>query len=131
MLPAIAVGGVLGAGTRALILEVFTTTSPTWFLLAVNVAGCAVLGWAATMLTTLGPTAPNARRRLLGLSSGFCGSLTTFSTLAVDTAQYLRWGRPSNALPPLVASIVVGGLAVWVGHRIASGQTSTAARPST
>lgn len=78
-------------------------------MLAVNLIGCLVLGYLAA-------AAWSARAELpitLGLGTGFCGSLTTFSALTVDVAQMARdsdWGYAAGYL----AASVAGGLALAV-----------------
>ncbi len=74
-----------------------------------NLVGCLVLGYLAA-------AAWSARAELpitLGLGTGFCGSLTTFSALTVDVAQMARdsnWGYATGYL----AASVAGGLALAV-----------------
>lgn len=78
-------------------------------MLAVNLIGCLVLGYLAA-------AAWSARAELpitLGLGTGFCGSLTTFSALTVNVAQMARdsdWGYAAGYL----AASVAGGLALAV-----------------
>jgi len=122
VLPAIALGGVAGAATRSGIVELLPNGVVPWGVLVANVLGSAVLGWAATRLLQL-PAAPRSRRKLLALSSGFCGSLTTFSAFAVDIADSLREGATSWGLGYLVTSAFAGAVAVWAGHRIAAAST--------
>jgi len=85
-----------------------------------NVVGSVVLGWVATLLLQT-PASNDQQRGLLALSSGFCGSLTTFSSFVVDVAENLRSGSLTAGLGSLVASVVLGGLAVLLGHRLAAG----------
>ncbi len=74
-----------------------------------NLVGCLVLGYLAA-------AAWSARAELpitLGLGTGFCGSLTTFSALTVDVAQMARDSDWGHAVGYLAAS-VAGGLALAV-----------------
>ena len=74
-----------------------------------NLVGCLVLGYLAA-------AAWSARAELpitLGLGTGFCGSLTTFSALTVDVAQMARDSDWGYAVGYLAAS-VAGGLALAV-----------------
>ncbi len=105
---AVGIGGLAGAGARWALVEVLPATDIwPWGVLAVNLAGCLVLGYLAA-------AAWSARAELpvsLGLGTGFCGSLTTFSALTVDVAQMARdsdWGYAAGYLTASVA----GGLAL-------------------
>jgi fluoride exporter len=77
----------------------------------VNVAGSLVLGVAAGW-----STAPSWVLPLVGI--GFCGALTTFSTLAFETWVFLerREWRPLAA--NLALSLGLGLPAVWLGWAI-------------
>ncbi len=105
---AVAVGGLAGAGMRWALVEMLPATDIwQWGVLAVNLAGCLVLGYLAA-------AAWSARAQLplsLGLGTGFCGSLTTFSALTVDVAQMASDGDWGYAASYLAAS-VAGGLAL-------------------
>lgn len=76
--------------------------------LVVNVAGSLVLGIAAGW-----SAAPSWLLPLVGI--GFCGALTTFSTLAFETWVFLerREWRPFAA--NLALSLGLGLPAVWLG----------------
>ena len=107
---AVGIGGLAGAGARWALVEVLPATDIwPWGVLAVNLAGCLVLGYLAA-------AAWSARAELpvsLGLGTGFCGSLTTFSALTVDVAQMARdddWGFAAGYL----AVSVLGGVALAV-----------------
>lgn len=107
---AVGIGGLAGAGTRWALVEALPSTDTwPWGVLAVNLIGCLVLGYLAA-------EAWSARAELpitLGLGTGFCGSLTTFSALTVDVAQMARdddWGFAAGYL----AVSVLGGVALAV-----------------
>ncbi|ACR18775.1 fluoride efflux transporter FluC [Corynebacterium kroppenstedtii] len=76
------VGGAVGTLVRDV-----STSSPVvptmWWVFAVNVVGSAVLGFLGARFARLGRV--NAK---LLLGTGFCGGLTTYSTLAVDVARW-------------------------------------------
>ena len=78
-----------------------------WGVLTVNLFGCLLLGYLAA-------AAWSARAQLpmsLGLGTGFCGSLTTFSALTVDVAETARDGDWGYAASYLAVS-VAGGVAL-------------------
>lgn len=107
---AVAIGGLAGAGTRWALVEALPATDVwPWEVLAVNLAGCLILGYLAA-------AAWSARAELpftLGLGTGFCGSLTTFSALTVDVAQMARdsdWGYAAGYL----AVSIAGGVALAI-----------------
>ena len=157
---AIAVGGALGASLRSWIGELFDADSvavtvgtaitgfepangavsgvapmliqrpfPTATLVA-NVLGCFILG-ALVVLLRHQTSVP--RRALVAAATGFCGSLTTFSSFAVEIALALRnWSidvdggaelqfsrSVPQALTYLIVSILLGGLAFWGGRILA------------
>jgi CrcB protein len=83
--------------------------------LSVNLAGSLLIGLLAGWAQTDPPAAPAANL----LIAGFCGSLTTFSTLAVDTQRLLRDRRPIPLAANLALSFTLGPLAAWVGLALA------------
>ena len=105
---AVGIGGLAGAGARWALVEALPATDVwPWGVLAVNLFGCLVLGYVAA-------AAWSARAQLpvsLGLGTGFCGSLTTFSALTVDVAQMARDGSWGYAAGYLAVS-VAGGVAL-------------------
>jgi CrcB protein len=102
-LGAIFLGGAAGALLRAGLAEALPAGGAAWpwatFL--VNVAGAALLGY---WFTTLSHT--SYRRPLL--TTGFCGALTTFSTVQLELVEMLDAGRVGLACLYLTASLVAG-----------------------
>jgi CrcB protein len=85
--------------------------------LAVNVLGCLIAGVVAGLAS--GGVA-DARIAVIALA-GFCGSLTTFSTLAVDLERALRERRLGTAIANMLLSVGLGLGAAWVGLRMGGG----------
>jgi len=104
---AIFAGGFAGAMLRALIEDRIPHDADTWpwATFAVNIAGAMLLGWLVTRLQERLPLS-TYRRPLLG--TGFCGALTTFSTMQVELLDMLDAGNTGLALGYAAASIVVG-----------------------
>ncbi len=49
---------------------------------------------------------------------GFCGGLTTFSTLQFELFQLLRMGRMDALFEYIAASLIIGFLAFFLGFRL-------------
>jgi fluoride exporter len=110
-LAAIFAGGFAGAILRALLEEAVPHDPDRWpwATFAVNIAGAIVLAWLVTRLQERLPLSAY-RRPLLG--TGFCGALTTFSTMQVEVLDMLDAGNAGLALGYACASIAAGFAAV-------------------
>ena len=110
-LAAVFVGGALGALARAA-LNTLAIRDPEhwpWSTFTVNIVGTFLVGYLTTRLLERLPLS-SYRRPLLG--TGFCGGLTTFSTLQVETLRMIEHGHWVKAAIYTVGSIVLGLLAV-------------------
>jgi CrcB protein len=76
-----------------------------WATFSVNLFGAALLAWLTTRLSEM--VAPTRYWRLL-LGTGFCGALTTFSTLQVETITLADDGHAGLAFAYAAASIAAG-----------------------
>jgi CrcB protein len=81
--------------------------------LIVNVVGSFVLG-----LTAGCSTAPSWLMPLVGI--GFCGALTTFSTLAFETWVFLEERAWKPFAANLALTVGLGLPAVWLGYLLAA-----------
>jgi CrcB protein len=110
-LTAVFAGGFVGAVARAGLGEVLASGGPDWpwATFAVNVAGAFALGYFTTRLQERLPLSAY-RRPLLG--TGFCGALTTFSTMQLELLRMLDDGRLALALGYAAASVALGFAAV-------------------
>jgi CrcB protein len=106
-LAAIFVGGVIGALGRVGLLQVGLPVAPAWpwATFAVNILGAFLLGYFTTRLQERLPLSAY-RRPLLG--TGFCGALTTFSTVQVELLKMLDVHRYGLAAGYATASVVLG-----------------------
>ena len=102
---------MLGTLARAGVVEALPAGGPgwPWATVLVNVAGAALLGWSTVALT-------GHRRRRQFVGTGFCGALTTFSTLQLELYRMVDDGRAGLALAYAVVSIGLG-LSAAVGAR--------------
>src|SRR5436309_14681309 len=104
---AIVAGGAAGALLRVALART-DTGGPAdwpWITFAVNLAGAFLLGYFATRLQERLPLSAY-RRPLLG--TGFCGALTTFSTMQLELLRMLDAHRYGLALAYVGTSIVLG-----------------------
>jgi CrcB protein len=83
--------------------------------LAVNVAGCLLIGAIAQYSLTTGRISPEARVLLI---SGFCGGFTTFSTFSFESIELIQAGAWPRALLYVLASVTAGVAAVWAGSAV-------------
>jgi CrcB protein len=84
--------------------------------LVVNLVGCLLLGGVAQYGLTHLAIPPEWR---IGISVGFFGAFTTFSTFSWETARLLEDGEWMRAGVYVIASVVGGLVAVVAGMRIA------------
>ncbi len=113
---AIFVGGCVGALARAGLERLLPAPHGwPWATFAVNVAGTAALAYFATRLQERLP--PSTFRRPL-LGTGFCGALTTFSTLQIETISLGRHGHVPLAVAYYAASVAAGLAAMFVVTRL-------------
>ena len=84
--------------------------------LAVNLVGCFLLGGIAQYGLTHLSIPPEWR---IGITVGFLGAFTTFSTFSWEAVQLLQDGEWGRAATYVLTSVIGGLLAVVLGMRIA------------
>jgi CrcB protein len=111
-LAAVGAGGAFGALGRVGLEQAWPTApgSWPWATFAVNILGAFLLGSLMTGLRHGPVSIPTYR--LLG--TGFCGALTTFSTMQIELLQMLDHSRYELALGYVGASVAGGYAAVSV-----------------
>ncbi len=130
---AVFAGGCAGGFARYAVTDGWPTPVDRfpWSTLVVNVAGAFVLAVVMVLAVEVAPS--RYLRPLLG--TGFCGALTTFSSVVVSADQLFAHHHPDAAVAYLVASMVgglgaavlglVAGRAVEAQHRVARDERST------
>lgn len=113
-LGAIFLGGAIGALLRAGFGEALPDPGAgwPWATFLVNVIGTALLGYWFTTL-------PHTRYRRPLLTTGFCGALTTFSTVQLELLEMIDAGRLPLAFLYLGAGIAAGLLGVQAATGVA------------
>ncbi|MDN3249354.1 fluoride efflux transporter CrcB [Streptomyces mutabilis] len=86
-----------------------------WGTFTVNVVGCLILG-TLTGAATHG-AASDSLRLLVG--TGFCGALTTYSTFSYETVRLAEKGARFLAAANVVAGVVAGLGAAFLGAAVA------------
>lgn len=88
-----------------------------WGTLAVNVGGSLLFG-----VLTGGAAAGGLSAEVLAAAGvGFCGALTTYSTLGYETVRLARDGSRVHAVLNAVLSLAAGLVAAWLGFTVAEG----------
>lgn len=122
----VALGGAVGSGARATIAAALDQHAMA-ATLTVNVVGAFLLGLLTAWLAgggardgVVGGPGRRLRRRHLRLllGTGFCGGFTTYSAIAVQSAEALRSGQVWMATAYALVTLVAGGLATAAGLAI-------------
>lgn len=112
------VGGALGAPVRYVVDLMVQSRHDSvlpWGTLAVNAAGSLVLGATAGGVAAAG--GPHWLLTLVG--TGFCGALTTFSTLQLELLRMLDGAHYALAAAYAIVSVVAGLAAITLATKAA------------
>lgn len=112
----VAVGAAVGAPLRYLTDRTVQSrlgAAFPWGTLTVNVTGSLVLGLVAGATLNAG----GSDLRLL-VGTGFCGALTTYSTLSFETVRLAEQGGRLLAAANVVITVLAGLGAVVLGYAV-------------
>jgi len=112
-----AVGTALRAATSLVIAPVGQFPAA---IFGINVVGAFVLGLLLQTLALRGPDVGSRRIIRLLVGTGVLGGFTTYSALSADSATLLSEGGIGIALIYGAATVIVGGLASWLGIALGS-----------
>lgn len=116
-------GGTLGTASRYLLGRVIPHLAQVPIgTLGINVVGAFALGVLLQRLTSAGPDVGRRRWLRLVVGTGFLGGFTTYSALALDTANLLRAGLTGQAVAYALGTLLVGAAASSAGIAVAGGR---------
>jgi CrcB protein len=128
VLAAVFAGGCVGGLVRYLVAKEWPTSTHLfpWPTFTVNIAGAFILALLIVIVSdVLGPS--RYLRPLLG--TGFCGALTTFSSVVVTADELIAHGHADVAAGYLAATILAGlaagALGLVVGRSFAASRNRT------
>lgn len=113
---AVALGGLIGAVARFVVVEIVVNALPGEHshvgTLVVNLLGCFLIGILIAWSEKTDALSPWAHRCVI---TGLLGSLTTFSTFALEAVNLIHAGRLVAAVVNVGGQIVVGMILVVLG----------------
>ena len=115
----VGLGGASGSMLRYAVQKIFQVQTAAAFptgTLLVNIAGCFLIGILWSLVSR--SLTWNDEMKLL-LMTGFCGGFTTFSAFTLEGIGLLKENKTVLFLIYLIASVVGGLLATFIGIRIA------------
>lgn len=115
----VGLGGFIGSVLRYLLSGLAQDISGSigfpWGTLAVNLAGCFVIGFLSYLADARGFMISEVR---LLVFVGVLGGFTTFSTFGNETMNLFRDGENAFALANIGGNLVAGLVLVWMGRTI-------------
>lgn len=116
---AVGLGGFVGALARFYVAGTVAKSAGEQYgftgTLVVNLVGCLFIGLLTILAIRLGSFSPTLQKCLI---TGLLGSLTTFSTFALDSLNLLQQGRVGHAVLNIGINVCVGILLVWIGMSV-------------
>lgn len=112
-----ALGGMLRYFLSGVAARLAGETFP-WGTLLVNVTGCLLIGFFASLAGPEGRLIVPSNVRLF-VMTGFCGGYTTFSTFSYETLRLLQDREWAYAGWNIAASLLLCLAGVWAGYQAA------------
>lgn len=110
----VGIGGFMGAIARYVVAGWASRADETfpWGTFAVNISGSFLLGFVIGLMGERFAVHPDLR---IGITVGFIGAYTTFSTFALETFELGETKAFAVAALNVIASVGVGLAAIWAG----------------
>jgi CrcB protein len=123
LLPLIFIGGALGTVLRDELERIGSSSGafPIGIFIA-NCVGSLLLGYVVGFISAKEVTSPARLRALIG--TGFCGGLTTFSTLCAGTVGLAQSDHVQTALLYLATTAIAGLVAAGSGYLVPTFRTN-------
>lgn len=115
---AVGFGGAFGAVSRYSLdrfVEHRVDSAFPWATFVINVSGCFAVGFIIAAIVDR-HRAPQWLK--VGLTIGFCGGYTTFSTFAQESLDLIEARDLTIAFASIGASVLLGILAVLIGIKV-------------
>lgn len=109
------VGGFIGSALRYLSTQYIKTGQAFWTTLLINTAGSLAIGLIIGISLRDAQFSNNWR---VFLATGICGGFTTFSAFSMENIQLIQEGRYGLSVVYILASIIFGILACFIGFKI-------------
>ena len=115
---AVALGGAIGALARFGISKIpfLTGHDFPWMTFAANFIGAVIIGMIAGLLLESGRLSST---QTSFLKTGFCGSLTTFSTFSLEALTLLESGKILTGSIYIIVSVILCIAGVLLGRLVA------------
>ena len=113
----VGLGGALGSMARYGVALLIPSRSFPYATLAVNIAGCFIIGLVLAMSIK---DESFLQHWKLFLAAGICGGFTTFSAFSLENMEMLQNGRLWLAIIYVFLSIVLGIAASFLGYFLIS-----------
>lgn len=115
----VGLGGFVGSICRYMVFEISGKYLKTPFIpygtLAVNVAGCLLIGFFGGLIESKALFSPEIRAMIL---IGFLGGFTTYSTFGYELFLILRQGHTAAFIAHTAAHLILGLFAVLCGFTL-------------
>ena len=112
-------GGFLGSGLRYTLAtgvqRLFPYSAFPYGTTTVNIIGCFLIGYLATVLEVRELSEPALKLFLL---AGLLGGFTTFSAFSYENLVLLQNSKALLALVNIAAQVLLGLLAAWGGYQL-------------
>ena len=110
----VGIGGFIGAVLRYLLYMLMKNNQPYLTTLLINIIGSLIIGIIISVSIKNGDFQNNYK---LFFATGICGGFTTFSAFSLENIQLLQEGKYLLSVGYILASVILGILACFIGFK--------------